>query len=409
MRLLIIIFTGIGLLLSGCQESRQFDTPLEEILFSSEDSLFKSVLGQKDKYEIQILYTQIDRDTNGFPRLTYYDFNRDDSLYFYPASTVKMPVAFLSLEYINELNQKNAKINEYTAIEYDSVAPPQRPEIIDSCSPTGRPHVAHYIEKVFSVSDNNAYNRLYELMGQDYINDKLIEKGIFRNSRIRTRVGVGGFDTESNKYTNPCKLKSETNELLYEQEELYALYNNFPVTKRTLKGKGYYDDELDTIIMQPFDMSEKNFINIYDLQQSLERIIFPQLFSEQERFQLSQEQYDFLYRTMTKLPKDFPYLLADSSHYDSYVKFFIYGDKKDSIPNHVKIANKVGWAYGYLTDCAYVRDTLNDVEFFLTATISVNDNGIYNDGQYEYEEIGLPFLGQLGREVYQYELSRIRE
>jgi hypothetical protein len=36
----------------------------------------------------------------------------------------------------------------------------------------------------------------------------------------------------------------------------------------------------------------------------------------------------------------------------------------------------------------------------------VNGNEIYNDGVYEYEKVGLPFLGELGRRVYQYEINK---
>jgi hypothetical protein len=36
----------------------------------------------------------------------------------------------------------------------------------------------------------------------------------------------------------------------------------------------------------------------------------------------------------------------------------------------------------------------------------VNKDGIFNDDAYEYEEIGIPFLAQLGREIYQQELKR---
>ncbi|NNF19140.1 MAG: hypothetical protein HKN61_05140, partial [Flavobacteriaceae bacterium] len=43
------------------------------------------------------------------------------------------------------------------------------------------------------------------------------------------------------------------------------------------------------------------------------------------------------------------------------------------------------------------------IEFLLTATILVNENGIFNDDQYEYEEIGIPFLAALGRGIYEFE------
>jgi hypothetical protein len=33
----------------------------------------------------------------------------------------------------------------------------------------------------------------------------------------------------------------------------------------------------------------------------------------------------------------------------------------------------------------------------------VNHNQIFNDGEYEYDALGIPFLGALGRAVYEYE------
>jgi hypothetical protein len=60
----------------------------------------------------------------------------------------------------------------------------------------------------------------------------------------------------------------------------------------------------------------------------------------------------------------------------------------------------VGYAYGYLTDNAYIIDTKNNIEYILTATIHVNANEIYNDDAYEYETLGIPFLAALGREIH---------
>jgi len=76
------------------------------------------------------------------------------------------------------------------------------------------------------------------------------------------------------------------------------------------------------------------------------------------------------------------------------------------IPSNIEIYNKVGYAYGTLTETAYIVDTKNDIRFILSATILVNDNGIFNDNTYEYEHIGIPFLAQLGRELYTQEKER---
>ena len=72
---------------------------------------------------------------------------------------------------------------------------------------------------------------------------------------------------------------------------------------------------------------------------------------------------------------------------------------------NTRIYNKVGLAYGTATDVAYVKDR-NGIEFFLTATILTNKNEIFNDNQYEYDQLGIPFLAALGRELYQFEKNK---
>ena len=56
----------------------------------------------------------------------------------------------------------------------------------------------------------------------------------------------------------------------------------------------------------------------------------------------------------------------------------------------------------------FLQSTKNNIDFMVTATILVNSNGIFNDNNYEYDEVGIPFLAQLGRELYQMELARKR-
>ena len=400
----ILLF--IAVIIGSCTSNSNFDHPWNEIL-NSDSEVFNRVIDSLDHYEVQILYTRIDNE-DGLIRLTSHPLHIDNNRYYYPASTVKMPTAFLAIEYLNELSSAHQlDINRYTRIKYDSIAPPQTPEVIDSSSSTGYPNVAHYIEKIFSVSDNNAYNRLYELMGQDYINERMKEKGIFKNSKIIHRVGVSGFDEESSRYTNPYQLIDNQGEILYEQNELYALYQDYPVMPDVKKGVGRYDDDLDSVIYEPFDFTYKNYLSITELQQSLIRVIYPELFDSTQRYNINEEQMGFLRSTMKKTPDQYAHLKDNSDYYDSYVKFFMYGDSQDEIPDHIEISNKVGWAYGYLTDNAHIRDTEQNIEFFLTATIHVNRNQIYNDGVYEYDSIGMPFLAELGRQVYNYELKRI--
>ena len=65
-------------------------------------------------------------------------------------------------------------------------------------------------------------------------------------------------------------------------------------------------------------------------------------------------------------------------------------------------------AYGHLLDVAYIYDEDKGVEFFLSAIIYCNRDGILNDDKYDYDEIGFPFFKKLGQLIYRYELQKKR-
>ena len=82
----------------------QMPAPFDKILGNINDTVTKKVLANPNEYRYQIVYTQINRDKNGRPSFTNYNLQVDPNKYFNPASMVKMPLAFLSLEKLNELN-----------------------------------------------------------------------------------------------------------------------------------------------------------------------------------------------------------------------------------------------------------------------------------------------------------------
>ena len=115
-----------------------------------------------------------------------------------------------------------------------------------------------------------------------------------------------------------------------------------------------------------------------------------------------------MYRYLSQFPSETPDPKYDTAEfYDSYVKFF-FRDSTRRMPPGVRVFNKVGWAYGFLTDVSYVADFRNKVEYMLSATLYVNRDEILNDNKYEYKSVGWPFLYQLGQTIYQYELQRQR-
>ena len=78
-------------------------------LLSVKDSLLQQVLTHPEIYRYQIIYTKIDRDKNNKPSFTNYYYNVNAEQYFNPASTVKLPLAFLSLEKLNKLKDPGVR------------------------------------------------------------------------------------------------------------------------------------------------------------------------------------------------------------------------------------------------------------------------------------------------------------
>ncbi len=379
------------------------ENTLQKLLDENMDQ-FGEVLSRPDQYDLQIIYTQIDRDENNVPHLTSFDYMLNEKIYYYPASTVKMPMAFLALEKMNNL--RIIGLNKQSTMIHGAGHQPQTPAQLDTTSPTGLPSLAHYVKKIFLVSDNDASNRLYEFLGQEYINSALREKGC-KNVHLLHRLGISGFDTAANRYTNPVYFYNDNHELLYYQSEVYSQTEKVVGLEKTRRGSGYYHD--GELIKEPFDFSEKNYIALNDQIDILKSVIFPEITPVHQRFNLEKDDYRFLYQVMSERPKESKYPHHDKP--DHYVKFFMYGDRSDEeqMPPNVRIFNKVGWAYGFLTDISYIVDFEAGVEFFLAATIHVNEDGVYNDDQYEYESVGLPFLSKLGRVIYEYEKKRPRQ
>lgn len=96
-------------------------------------------------------------------------------------------------------------------------------------------------------------------------------------------------------------------------------------------------------------------------------------------------------------------------NWDTYVKFLLYGSERGTSHSGIRIFNKVGDAYGFLTDAAYIIDTDSQVEFMLSAVIYCNSDGIFNDDHYDYASVGLPFMKHLGQAILEYERTRVRK
>lgn len=379
------------------------DSPLLDSLLNA-SPLLKRV-ATNPQYELQIIYTQINRDAQNRPTFVPHTYHLNPRQYFNPASLVKLPVVALSLEKLNDLHQpgvtRHTIMATGTAFRCQTAVPFAAPADSDRAATVG-----NYIKRMLLVSDNVAYNRLYEFLGQRPLNERLRQLG-YPNARITRRFAP--CDTAANRHTNPISFHTPNGDTLYKEP---ARFNPIPYTSplgRVLKGRAHQAGR--RVIPEPYDFTTANHLPLADVTALLQSILFPESVAATQRLRLTSQDYAFLRRYLHATPHEsgfHPY--ASDRYFDAYKKYLYYGRNPDlPCQSALRIYNIVGMSHGYLADVAYFADSLHQSEFLLSAVLYVNQDGIINDGAYEYDSIGLPFLAQLGRHIQQYEALRPRQ
>jgi hypothetical protein len=125
-------------------------------------------------------------------------------------------LALLSLEKLNSIHING--VDKYTTMLTDSSYSKQTTTYSDSTSKNYLPSLAHYIKKAFLISDNDAYSRMYEFVGQQTTNRQLHNKG-YPDIRITRRFT--GMNEDENRHTNIIRFVDANNKLLYTQPAAY--------------------------------------------------------------------------------------------------------------------------------------------------------------------------------------------
>jgi hypothetical protein len=363
-------------------------------------SRFQQALKRAYAHEIEIIYTRVQRDAEDRPRLEHLRYRAEAWRYYYPASLVKLPLAALALEKIKRLGVPGLTRDTRLRIEGTGACQPLADT--DSTSPTGYPSIAHYIRKAIVVSDGDAYNRLYEFLGPRYINARLRAMG-YKSARIIHRFA--NCSDDENRVTGPVAFLDDNGAQIYRQPREVS-----PVTPPHPLGtvkRGRAQIINGRRVRRPKDFTGFNFISLEDMHQILIALTLPEAVSESRRFDLTEEDRAYLLNCMSMYPRESDWPSYPQSEFpDGYMKYLMQGVTTGRLDPSIRVYNKVGRAYGYLSDCAYVVDRDNGIEFFLSAVIYADHDGVMNDGRYDYDKVGLPFLSELGELVYRRELAR---
>ena len=351
------------------------------------DEFLKKIVKDKDKYELQIAFTEISRNKDGEPIFKDFEFQVDENNYFYPASSIKLPIVILALDKINELRSEGINVSLKSKIMLSPLD--QEMSLTQKDSITS---FQNLIADIFLVSDNSASNVLIDFIGYNYFNTKMNQAG-FNKTYLNHKFSPDPY------YTIDWEIKTMFNDRISSNEDrdIVTADDN---TLGLKKGEKKFKDGI--VEFGSLDFSQKNRSSLMDMHNIIKRIIFPSKFDDDNAFNLNVEDYDFLRYWMSR----FTYedlgnkFTADKKYFESYNKFFIHGVDTVVTNKNIRVYNKIGQAYGTSTDNAYIKHYQDDVEFFLTATIYTNKNNIINDNVYEYDETAIPFLAKLSQSLY---------
>lgn len=345
---------------------------------------------------VQIVVGRLEQGRDGRLVLRQVGY-RADAEYFYPASSVKTFAAVAALERLAELRAATGlPIDRDTPLAYH---PLFEGETLETEDPThlagGTITVGHEVRKLAIVSDNESFNKLYELVGQDGLARSLARAGlteprlVHRLSEVRSaeenrRMPRIDFRGDGFEYTLP--------------ERVSEPLDPPPPVPGLLVGSAYLSGE--TRVEQPMDFSAKNRISLAALQRGLCKLVRPDADCGGAPFALDEDDRAFLVRAMTEYPRESADPRFDTAAYpDHWGKNLLPGLKRVLPQERWKIVNKIGRAYGFSTDNAWVEDRATGRGMFVAATIYTNADGVLNDDHYDYETVADPFFAALGEVV----------
>jgi hypothetical protein len=374
----------------------------EEFLnfIKGKDSLIDAIIERPDKYNLQILYSQIDHLNEGRVSINTIDLTANK--YFYPASSIKLPCAILTLE---KLHQFNIGKDHYFRID-DAFL----------CGNTNHITSSHelkrsyydVIRKMLVVSDNQAYNSVYEFLTPEYIEQKLESKNL---GNIHIYKKIAGCSITDNLKCNTIVFYNNNNQVIHTQNasvlDLKDMAAHYEFSNDKLIGNSTRRNAKN--IPRPFDFNYGIEASLMDLHHALTSLIFPSSVDASHRWDITESDRNFLIKCLGMYPRELNIKEYDdpAAFPDHLLKYIVLGDTKNGgNTNKLRTFSKIGLSYGFFSETAYVVDFEKNIDFFLSISIYINANQTVNDGIYEYEEIAKPFSATLGRLIIEYESER---
>lgn len=356
---------------------------LEKTLRAS-DPRWSEWLAQAEALRLQILVTVVG-PSGALERHAF----RADAEYFYPASAIKTLLAIGVLRTLSR--QTGGDIDLATKIERcredrPGCEPPEEDIDKKKKAEDGKPKhdkllLGQEIHKLLSYSDNDSYNRLWDIVGHRELNEDMLELGL-PGVRFHHRMSAPADRSRATPRVvllppgkKPITAKRRTSDLVLAPT---------PATKLEV-GSSYRDGK--GVVSAPLSFAEKNAISLSDLQRVNLSLLFPGQ-PEALELGLSEAQRQHLIRAMTV---DLSAKKRAGEHAPLSLGLLEVLPAKE-----LRYVAKSGRAYGFHLDNAYVEHVPSGRAFFVTAVVYANSDGVLNDDDYDYDELSKPLLGALG-------------
>jgi hypothetical protein len=340
------------------------------------------------EHRLQVLLAEPETAADGRVTLRRSEFG-DSRQYFYPASTVKLGAAITALLELQKLAQEHRKPLGLDS-DWRFAARFQGDRPVDWLS------VRTDLRRLFLVSDNPAYNHCFELCGPRRLNTAMWDAG-FTSCRIWHRLSEP-HPLRENRQTRAVSLRAGDSVLeIRERDEDYEI-DNSAFTDLDV-GKAHTDG--DRRVEGPMSFAQKNAITLRDLQDLLVEVVRPEIDTGKRGFPgLGVGARAFVVQALGEYPRESKDPVWDPKEYpDEYCKYVLPGLRRVVPAAHLRVYDKIGRAWGFTIENAYVEDTRTGAGFFLAAVLYTNPDGLLGDDDYGYQDVSNPFFAALGEIV----------
>ncbi len=370
------------------------DSTLFHIL-SNHDSLIDKVINNPSKYNFQLIYTRINRNSNKI-NISTFSINEGNQ-YYNPASLIKFPLALVALEKMTSLKDSGISILDSLVLNTCSCDYGTNKYVSNHKNPT----LLQFLREMMIMSNNNAYNLFFDFIGRDVINTRMKLMGI-ENIQMKNRF-TSGCSEEDNQISGGLRFKNTKS------------YNSFliPCLKSTRHwsiDSSKYPTILEsqiatkkTIINNRKNNSENNYVSLMQAHKLMINLMIPSANLFQNNFIIDSNYKNEFIKALGSYPRELENSEYDTAHLaDYYYKFFIDPSIMQTKENKIRVYNKVGLASGFVSDVSYFFDSTNNIEYFISGAL-LSKKAFSNENN--YNDFGIHLLRKIGGLIYKNELD----